>query len=602
MIPPKTPPDAPDSGASPAAAEPELETPAEETELAAELEQLIEQYSPEARPSAGEIREGVVVNVSADGVVIDLGMKSEALVPLAEVSDAEGTAQVQAGERIDVLLESNELRDGYLPASAQRAEQRRVWDELDRLHREERKVRARVAERTKGGLLVELEFPQLGRVRQPVRAFLPASQVDVRPVRHWEGFQGRELWGRIIRLDRRRGNIVFSRRLLLEEEQERRRKLLEGELKDGAVIRGTVKNLTDDGAFVDLGGLDGLLHVSDMSWRRVSHPSDVVRVGDELTLKVLKFDRGKKRISLGLKQLQPDPWKEAPVKYAVGTRVRGRVVSLVDYGAFVELEPGVEGLIHITEMSWTQRVRRPDQVLKLGDRVEAVVLEINSSEQRISLGLRQTEPDPFQEVAGRHAEGSIVRGRVKNLTDYGAFIEIEPGIEGLLHLSDMTWSKKGKKPEEVLQKGQEIEVKVLKVDVVNRRLSLGLKQLQPDVWERYVARMKVGQVVRGRASRRTNFGVFVELEDGVEGLCHVSELAEGEDTGGAVEVGKEYEFKVIKISLAERRIGLSLKAMAAERARRDFEQYRASKPSATATLGEIWSQQVGGKPSSNSDS
>jgi small subunit ribosomal protein S1 len=578
---------------------PPLPEPAvDEPETAADLEQLIEQYSAEVRPSAGEIRQGVVVGVSSDGVVVDLGLKSEGLVPLAELTLDGGTPLVQPGDRLEVLVESNEIRDGYLPVSAERAEQHRVWDELERLFHEERKVRARVAERTRGGLLVELHLANIGPVRRPVRAFLPGSQVDLRPVRHWEGLFGREITGRIIRINRRRGNIVFSRRQLLEEEQAHRQKLLEEELKEGAVVKGMVKNITDYGVFVDLGGIDGLLHISDLAWRRVTYPTEVVQVGQELTLKVLKFDRAKKRISLGLKQLQPDPWTQVPQKYAVGTRVRGRVVSLVDYGAFVELEPGVEGLIHISEMSWTHRVRRPHQVLNLGDAVEAVVLDVQPAEQRISLGLRQTEPDPFQEVAARHPEGSIVRGRVRNLTEFGAFVEIEPGVEGLLHLSDLTSSKKVKRPAELLQTGQEMELKVLKVDMVNRRLSLGLKQLQPDVWERYCSRVRVGQVVRGRVSRRANFGAFVELEEGVEGLCHASELPEGEE--GSVEVGKDYEFKIIKLSLVERRIGLSLKAMASEHARRDLEHYRASKPSSTTTIGEVWSRQVGTKERSGS--
>ncbi|MFQ5927841.1 MAG: 30S ribosomal protein S1, partial [Terriglobia bacterium] len=539
-----------------------LEPAVEEPEAAVDLEQLIEQYSGERLPRTGEIRPGGVVSISSDGVVVDLGLKSEGLVPLAELTDAAGNVVVQPGERIEVLVESNEPREGYLRLSAARAEQQRVWEELERLHHEQRKVRVRVVERMRGGVLVELQPAGIGAVRHPVRAFMPASQVDLRPVRHWEGLLGRELFARILRLSRHRGNIVVSRRLLLEEEQARRKQLLEGELKEGAIVKGTVKNLTDYGVFVDLGGLDGLLHISDLAWRRVTHPAEVVREGDELTLKVLKFDPAKQRISLGLKQLQPDPWTQVPQKYPLGTHVRGRVVSLVDYGAFVELEPGVEGLIHISEMSWTQRVRHPKQVVNLGDWVEAVVLDLQPTEQRISLGLRQIEPDPFREVAARHPEGSIVCGRVRNLTDFGAFVELEPGVEGLLHLSDLTWSKKVKRPEEVVERGQEIEVKVLKVDVVNRRVSLGLKQLQPDAWQQYCARVRVGDVVRGRVARRTHFGAFVELEDGVEGLCHVSELAEGEDAGGPIEVGQDYEFKIIKLNPGERRIGLSLKAMA----------------------------------------
>lgn len=569
------------------------------------LEQLIAQYTPEAAPVAGEIRQGLVVSISRDGVVVDLGAKTEGLVPREELTDAEGNPWVQPGDRLDILVQSQETHQGYLPVSAERAEQVKVWDELARLQREERKLRTRVLERIKGGLLVELQLPALGVLRRPVRGFLPGSQVDLRPVRNWEGLLGRELTCRIIKLSRRRGNIVVSRRLLLEEEQARRQKLLQEELKEGAIVKGTVKSITDYGVFVDLGGIDGLLHITDLSWGRVAHPADVLRLDDELRVKVLKFDRAKMRLSLGLKQLQPDPWTTAAEKYPVGTRVRGRVINLVEFGAFVELEPGLEGLIHISEMSWTKRIRHPRQVVNLGDRVEAVVLDLQPAEQRLALGLRQTEPDPFLEVAARYPEGSLVRGRVRNLTDFGAFIEIEPGVEGLLHVSDLSWNKRIKRPEQLLARGQEVEAKVLKVDVLNRRLSLGMKQLQPDIWERYFARARLGDVVRGRVLRLTRFGAFVELEDGVEGLCHISELEETpakirgdrrqQEPASKVEVGKEYEFKIIKLNPAQRRIGLSLKAMLSEMERHSLEQYRASRPSPTTTIGEIVSQKVGTK-------
>ena len=449
--------------------------------------------------------------------------------------------------------------------------------------------------RVKGGLQVEINLPGAHPGRRPLDAFMPGSQVDIRPVRHWEGFLNRELPCRILKFNRRRGNLVVSRRLLLEEEQKQRKKLLEEVLKEGAVLPGTVKNITDYGAFVDLGGIDGLLHITDISHRRLTHPAEALKSGQAVQVKVLKVDKEKERISLGMKQLEPDPWQAVPKKYAVGERVRGRVTHLVDFGAFVELEPGVEGMIHVSEMSWTKRVKRPSDVLSEGDLVEAAVLDLQPREQRISLGLRQTLPDPFKAIAERFPPGSVVKGRVKSLTEFGAFIELEPGVEGLAHVSELSWDKKLKKPGQVLKRGQEVDAKVLKVDVLNRRLSLSLKDLAPDPWATFASRARVEQVVRGRVVRKTNFGAFVELAPGVEGLCHASEIP-AED-GAGVEVGQEHDFKIIKVNPGERRIGLSLKAMTSENERRAVEQYRNNQPRSAATLGEILiskGQQPGG--------
>ncbi|MFQ5664533.1 MAG: 30S ribosomal protein S1 [Terriglobia bacterium] len=561
-----------------------FDSPNHEELDAAGLEQLLEQYSGDAAPTTGEIRSVTVVNVTADGVAVDLGFKSEGLVPLGEFTDENGQVQIHPGETIEVLLEGSQARDGYIPCSSEGAHRLKLWDEVENAYREHTKVRCRVVRRIKGGLEVEINLPGAHPGRRPLPAFLPGSQVDLRPVRHWEGFLGRELSCRVLKLNRHRGNIVVSRRLLLEEEQAQRQKLLEEVLKEGVVVTGTVKNITDYGAFVDLGGLDGLLHITDMSYCRLSHPSEAVSPGDEVRVKVLKIDREKQRISLGLKQLEPDPWQDVAKKYPMGERVRGRVTHLVDYGAFVELEPGIEGLIHISEMSWTKRVRHPSQVLKEGDWVEAAVLDVQPSEQRVSLGLRQTEPDPFQSAAERYPVGSVVKGRVRRLTDFGAFLELEPGIEGLVHRSDLSWDKKVKKPSEVLKRGQEASVKVLKVDAPNRRLSLSLKDLEADPWASYVSRVRVEQVVRGRVMRRTNFGVFVELAPGVEGLCHISELPQ--ESGEEVEQGQEYNFKIIKLNPAERRIGLSLRS---ELERRTLEKYRSTQSRSTATLEEILS-------------
>ena len=561
------------------------------------MEALIEEYSGDETPATGEIRTVSVVNVTADGVVVDLGFKSEGLVPLVEFTNEQGEPTIEPGAAIEVLLEGSQARDGYIPCSSEGAHRLRLWEEVDNACCDQRKVRCRVVGRIKGGFEVEINLSGAHPGRRPLSAFLPGSHVDLRPVRHWEGFLNRELDCRVLKINRRRGNILVSRRQLLEEEQVQRQKLLDEVLKDGAVLTGTVKNITDYGAFVDLGGLDGLLHITDISYRRLSHPSEAVSPGDEIQVKVLKVDREKQRISLGMKQLEPDPWLDAQKKYPVGERVRGRVSKLMDFGAFIELEPGVEGLIHISEMSWTKRIRHPKEILKVDDWVEAAVLDVQLPEQRISLGLRQTQPDPFQRAAVRYPDGSVVKGRVRSLTDFGAFIELEPGVEGLVHKSELSWDKKARRPSEVLKRGQEVQVKVLKTDVGNRRLSLSLKDLQPDPWATHVRQLGAEQKVRGRVVRRTDFGVFVQLAPGVEGLCHVSEMPE--DDGEPIEVGKEYDFKILKLNAPERRISLSLKQ---EADRRALERYRDSSGQArsTATLGEILTakrQNVGaGKP------
>ena len=557
--------------------------PGDNQELgAAELEQLLNQYS-ETEITSGEIRSATVVNLTADGVVVDLGLKSEGLVPLAEFSGEKGEPTIQPGAQIEVLIEGHEPKEGYVPCSSEGAHRLKLLREVESAYREQRKLTGRVTGRVKGGLQVEINLPGAHPGRRPLEGFMPGSQVDIRPVRHWEGFLNRDLPCRILKFNRRRGNLVVSRRLLLEEEQKQRKKLLEEVLKEGAVLPGTVKNITEYGAFVDLGGIDGLLHITDISHRRLTHPAEAVQTGQKVQVKVLKVEKETERISLGLKQLEPDPWQDVAKKYPAGERVRGRVTHLVDYGAFVELEPGVEGLIHVSEMSWTKRVKHPSEILTEGDLVEAAVLDLQPREQRISLGLRQTLPDPFKAIVQRFPPGSVVKGRVKSLTEFGAFIELEPGVEGLAHLTELSWDKKLKTPAQVLKRGQEVDAKVLKVDAANRRLSLSLKDLTPDPWATFASRARVEQVVHGRVVRKTNFGAFVELAPGVEGLCHTSEIP-AED---GVEVGQEHDFKIIKLNPGERRIGLSLKAMSSEMDRRAVEQYRNNQPRSAATLGEI---------------
>jgi small subunit ribosomal protein S1 len=416
---------------------------------------------------------------------------------------------------------------------------------------------------------------------------MPGSQIDVRPVHNIDSLVGQDIAVRILKLNRRRGNVVVSRKIAIEEEVNTRKNAALSNLYEGAVVTGTVKNLTEYGAFIDLGGIDGLLHVSDISFGRVVHPSEVLNVGDQISVKVLKFDRDKERISLGMKQLAPDPWIAATEHYTPGHRVVGRVVSVTDYGAFVELEPGVEGLIHISEMTWSRRMKHPSKVVKVGDQVEAVVLEVKPKERRISLGIKQLEADPWTTVADRYSIGSVVEGRVRKLTDFGAFVEIEEGIDGLVHISDITWAKRIKHPSEALKKGQIVQAVILNIDAPNRRLSLGMKQLQPDAWETFFGSHQVGDVVRGRVCRSASFGLFVELAPGVEGLCHKSEVPPERGTPEApLPIGEECDFKIIKMSESEKKIGLSVRALAQDSEKARFEDYQKQAAAATSTIEE----------------
>jgi small subunit ribosomal protein S1 len=523
-----------------------------DTNLFATMDQL-----PTITP--GQLLRCEVLKVTESEVVVDVGLKSEAAMPLAEFTK-DGKVRVVRGDSVDLLVESYDEEEGTVKLSYQKAAVLRAWDDIERAFQEQKPMRGRVRERIKGGLAVDI-----GAV-----AFLPASQVDVRPFRDLDSLLGQDIDCLVVKVNRKRNNVVVSRKAVLEEEANRQRALLVEKLVEGAELVGRVKNLTEYGAFVDLGGMDGLLHVTDLSWGRVNHPSEVVHVGQELTVKVLKYVPDKGRVSLGLKQLTPDPWDHAPSTYRVGDRIFGRVVSLTDYGAFVELEPGVEGLIHISEMTWSKRLKHPSKVLNVGDRVEVAVLEVNSAQRRISLSLRQTLQDPWSTLAQRLPVGSKVQGRVRNLTDFGAFVEIEEGVDGLIHLTDLTWSKRIKDPAEVLKKGQRIEAQVLALDPTNRRLSLGLKQLQPDIWETFFARAQVDDVVRGTVLRMAPFGSFVELAEGVEGLCHVSEMG---TERGHLKVGRDYNFRILRLSAEEKRIGLSMI---------DVEQTRASEPQAKA--------------------
>jgi small subunit ribosomal protein S1 len=543
-----------------------------------EFERLLGAYDTSFRSIAeGEVVKGSVLRVTGTEVVVDVGFKSEGLIPLEEFVDEKGDVTVQPGDIVDVLLERTEDRDGHVVLSREKAEKMKIWDEVERAYADRKVVIGRVIERIKGGLAVDIG----------VRAFLPGSQIDIRPVRNLDALKGQELRMRVIKVNKKRGNIVLSRKVLLEEENAEKKKQTLDTLAEGKVLRGVVKNITDYGAFIDLGGIDGLLHITDMSWGRVNHPSELFKVNDELDVIVLKYDPATERVSLGHKQLSPDPWSDVVERYPVTARVKGKVVSLTDYGAFVELEPGVEGLIHVSEMSWSKRVKHPSKILNVGDSVEAMVLGVDPGARRISLGLKQVAANPWEELAGRYPVGTRIKGRVRNLTEFGAFVEVEEGIDGLIHISDMSWSKRLKHPSEVLKKGDVVEAMVLNIDAENQRLSLGLKQLATDVWDEFFSRHNVGDVVEGKVVRMTNFGAFVELADGIEGLIHVSEFddAHGQEKID-LEVEKTYQMKIIKLSPSERKIGLSIRAMKSDEFRADWQTYATDAPSPTITLGD----------------
>ena len=470
----------------------------------------------------GEVVQGKVLKVADGEVVIDLGLKTEATAPFAEFLNSEGQVSVAPGDTVDIWIEQYDEETGRVEISHQKAVRRKVWEDIERAFQEQTTITGRVIDRIKGGLTVDVGVP----------AFLPASHADVRAHRNVDELKGQEITCKIIKINRKRNNVVVSRKLALEEELNRRKSELAERLVEGAEVVGKVKNLADYGVFVDLGGMDGLLHITDLAWGRVGHPSEVVQVGQEIRVKVLKHDVEKGRVSLGLKQLTPDPWEMVPRTYHAGDRVTGRVVSLTDYGAFVELEPGVEGLIHISEMSWSKRLRHPSKILKVGDRVDVGVLEVDMAKRRISLSLKASLPDPWTTISEKYAVGAVVQGRVRNLTDFGAFVEIEDGVDGLIHLTNMSWNRNIKHPSEILKKGQKVDAVVLALDPANRRLALGLKQLEEDPWQSFFAKIHVGDMVHGKVSRQVSFGVFVELQEGIEGLCHVSEMENEQAAAG----------------------------------------------------------------------
>ena len=500
----------------------------------------------------GEVVRGTVVEVRDSEVLVDIGYKSEGTIAIEEFRHAGVLPKL--GDEIEVYLESKEDSEGLIVLSKDKADKIKVWDAISKSHDSGTPVEGKVVEVVKGGLSVDVG----------VRAFLPGSQVDLRPVKNLASMLGQVIRAKVIKLNRRRGNVVLSRRAVLEEEREEKRKHTLSVLSEGMVLTGAVKNITDYGAFIDLGGIDGLLHVTDMSWGRVGHPSEIFQIGDQVEVVVLHFDRETGRVSLGYKQKSSDPWAVVDDRYPVGAKVQGRVVSLTNYGAFVELEPGVEGLVHVSEMSWTRRVRHPSKLVNVGDMVDVMVLDVNKATKRISLGMKQVEADPWATIDERYKPGERIEGKVRNLTDFGAFVELEPGVDGLLHISDMSWTRNIGHPSEILKKGQSVETQVLNVDRDNKRISLGLKQIQPDPWESVSQRYPMGSRVTGKVVRLTDFGAFVELEAGVDGLLHVSQMSSRPIASPAdlVNVGDELTLMVIRVDPNERRIGLSLKELA----------------------------------------
>jgi small subunit ribosomal protein S1 len=530
-------------------------TPFEDEDFASMLE---ESFKGKGGGKGGELKEneivkGSVVQVTKDYAVVDIGYKSEGQVPIQEFGLLDGKPNVKVGDKVDVLLESRENDTGMVVLSKEKADKMRIWDEISAACERDELVEGTIVGRVKGGLSVDIG----------VKAFLPGSQVDLRPIRNLDKLIGEKYKFKVIKFNKKRGNIVLSRRVLLEKEREELKKDTLQKLKEGAVLTGIVKNLTDYGAFIDLGGIDGLLHITDMSWGRVGHPSEMLNVGDELRVTVLKFDPATERVSLGLKQIQEDPWAHAAEKYPPGTRVGGKVVSLTDYGAFIEMEPGVEGLVHISEMSWTKRVKHPSKVMAIGDQVNAVVLDVDGKAKRISLGMKQIEPNPWTLLEEQYPIGSVIRGQVRNVTDFGIFVGVQEGIDGLVHVSDISWTQRIKHPGDLFKKGDEVEAVVLNIDVENERFSLGIKQLHPDPWTELPNKYPIGSRVKGKVTKVADFGAFVEIEPGIEMDPH------------------------------ERKVALSVKAALHEGD--DYREYMRNQGTGRASLGEVFGEKLGGR-------
>ena len=558
----------------------------ESTEQIGANESFAELFGSNVRPiKEGEIARGRVLSIDGDFVQIDIGFKSEGMIATWEFMTEEGELLIKVGDRVEVLVEEVESEDGQLILSKEKAERLKVWDEISNAYDNEEAVEGVIVARVKGGLSVDIG----------VKAFLPGSQVDLRPVRNLEALLGEKANFKIIKFNKRRGNIVLSRRALLETERKKMRESTLTTLSEGQILDGVIKNLTDYGAFIDLGGIDGLLHITDMSWGRINHPSELFQVGDEIKVKVLKFDQDAERVSLGLKQIQPDPWIDAGMRYPLGMRIRGKVVSLTDYGAFIELEPGIEGLVHVSEMSWTKRVKHPSKVVTIGDEVEAVVLDVDERDRKISLGMKQIEENPWTVIEERYPVGTQVSGQVRNITNFGIFVGLEEGIDGLVHVSDISWTEQVKHPSERFEKGDEVNAVVLKIDKENEKFSLGIKQLEPNPWESILKKFKVGSEITGPVKNVTDFGIFVQLEEGIDGLVYSSELAAEriETPSEHFTVGQVVTALVVKVDANEQKISLSIRAVNDKAERAALKEIAVQQStSQTTTLGDLLAEKL----------
>lgn len=541
----------------------------------------------------GEIARGTVLSIDNDFVQIDIGFKSEGMIASWEFMTEEGEVTIAVGDTVEVLVEEVENEEGQLVLSKEKAERLKVWDEISNAYDNEEAVEGTIVARVKGGLSVDIG----------VKAFLPGSQVDLRPVRNLEALLGEKAQFKIIKFNKRRGNIVLSRRALLETERKLMREGTLATLAEGQILDGVIKNLTDYGAFIDLGGIDGLLHITDMSWGRINHPGELFHVGDEIKVKVLKFDVEAERVSLGLKQIQPDPWIDAGMRYPIGMRIRGKVVSLTDYGAFVELEPGIEGLVHVSEMSWTKRVKHPSKVVTIGDQVEAVVLDVDERDRKISLGMKQTEENPWTVIEERYPVGTRVTGQVRNITNFGIFVGLEEGIDGLVHVSDISWTEQVKHPSDRFEKGDEVEAVVLKIDKENEKFSLGIKQLEANPWNDILKKFTIGSEVTGPVTSVTDFGVFVRLEDGIDGLVYSSELAAEriETPSEHFKEGQEVTALIVKVDANEQKISLSIRAVNDKAERAALKEVAAQQSvNQTTTLGDLLAEKLAAQKADSS--
>ncbi len=553
----------------------------EETRPAGEdFGQLLDQFEQEQSTlQEGEVVRGTVVGITERGVVIDFGYKSEGIVNPNEFME-DGKITVKRGDEVDVLVKNMETGEGYPVLSRADAVRLRAWDDLEKAYNDGTVIKGRVIERIKGGLRIDVDG---------IAAFLPGSQVDVRPVRNLDSLRDKQIEAKVIKLNRKRSNVVLSRKAVLEERDAGRKDQTLSQIEEDIIVEGQIKNLTDYGAFVDLGGIDGLLHVTDMSWGRIQNPSELFKVGDTVQVKVLKFDRERERVSLGYKQLLPDPWETIEERFPPATRINGKIASVADYGAFVELEPGVEGLVHVSEMSWSKRIKHPSKIVSPGDTVEVEVLSVDPRARRVSLGMKQVQENPWKTIGERYHVGDRVHGRVRNLTDFGAFIEIEDGVDGLVHVSDISWSRRVKHPGEVLKKGQQVDAVITTIDPENRRMSLSIKDLEPNAWNDFVAAHKPGDIVKGKIARFAGFGAFVELGDNLEGLCHISELSDERVSKpeDAVQLGQEMEFRILRIDAENKKIGLSARAAAREEPIVEQKIYTSEAGGGMASLAEL---------------